>query len=428
MNYLLKNGQLLVDERLQAQDVLVVDGKIAAIGADLEATTATVIDLHGDFISPGLVDLHVHLRDPGQTYKETIKTGSQAAAHGGFTFVGAMPNLTPVPDNAAQIQKMVVRNQAEAVIRIGQYATITEQRTAGKLVDFPALKAAGAFAFSNDGSGIQDADTMYQAMRAAKAVNLPLAAHVEDDSLLHGGVMNAGAKADELGLPGISNVVETAQLARDLVLAQATGVHYHVCHVSTAESVQMIRLAKQAGVQVTCEVTPHHLLLSDRDIPADQGNYKMNPPLRSEHDRQALIAGLIDGTIDCIATDHAPHGTDEKQQSMRQAPFGIVGSETAFSLLFTNFVKTRIFTLAQLINWLSYRPAQLFNLPTSGQLKSGQPADLAIFDLKHRYQITADSLYSKGKNTPFIDNQVYGETVYTLVAGQIVYQRGGTTK
>lgn len=426
MDYLLKNGRLLINDHLQICDLLITDGKIAALGNDLTAAAATTLDLQGNFVSPGLVDLHVHLRDPGQTYKETIRTGSLAAAHGGFTFIGAMPNVTPVPDNVQQVQTMVQRNRAEGVVHIGQYATITTERTGGQLVDFPALKAAGAFAFSNDGSGIQNTATMEQAMRAAAKVGLPLAAHVEDDSLIHGGVMNAGTRAEQLGLPGISNTVETAQLARDLALAQATGVHYHVCHVSTAESVQLIRDAKQAGVNVTCEVTPHHLLLSDQDIPADDGNYKMNPPLRSEHDRQALIIGLLDGTIDCIATDHAPHSDAEKQQSMRQAPFGIIGSEMAFSLLYTNFVKTRIFTLKQLINWLSQKPAQIFQLETSGQLSVGQPADIAVFDLDHPYQITAASLLSKGHNTPFIDTQVCGETVYTFVAGQIAYQRGGT--
>ncbi|MFR0553812.1 dihydroorotase [Loigolactobacillus coryniformis subsp. coryniformis] len=426
MDYLLKNGRLLINDHLQICDVLITDGKIAALGNDLTAAAATTLDLQGNFVSPGLVDLHVHLRDPGQTYKETIRTGSLAAAHGGFTFIGAMPNVTPVPDNVQQVQTMVQRNRAEGVVHIGQYATITTERTGRQLVDFPALKAAGAFAFSNDGSGIQNTATMEQAMRSVAEVGLPLAAHVEDDSLIHGGVMNAGTRAEQLGLPGISNTVETAQLARDLALAQATGVHYHVCHVSTAESVQLIRDAKEAGVNVTCEVTPHHLLLSDQDIPADDGNYKMNPPLRSEHDRQALIVGLLDGTIDCIATDHAPHSDAEKQQSMRQAPFGIIGSEMAFSLLYTNFVKTRIFTLKQLINWLSQKPSQIFQLATSGQLSVGQPADIAVFDLDHPYQITAASLLSKGHNTPFIDTQVCGETVYTFVAGQIAYQRGGT--
>lgn len=425
MDYLLKNGRLLINDHLQICDVLIIDGKIAALGNDLTAAAATTLDLQGNFVSPGLVDLHVHLRDPGQTYKETIRTGSLAAAHGGFTFIGAMPNVTPVPDNVQQVQTMVQRNRAEGMIHIGQYATITTERTGGQLVDFPALKAAGAFAFSNDGSGIQNTAIMEQAMRAVAEVGLPLAAHVEDDSLIHGGVMNAGTRAEQLGLPGISNTVETAQLARDLALAQATGVHYHVCHVSTAESVQLIRDAKQAGVNVTCEVTPHHLLLSDQDIPADDGNYKMNPPLRSEHDRQALIVGLLDGTIDCIATDHAPHSDTEKQQSMRQAPFGIIGSEVAFSLLYTNFVKTRIFTLKQLISWLSQKPAQIFQLATSGRLNVGQPADIAVFDLDHPYQIAAASLLSKGHNTPFIDTQVCGETVYTFVAGQIAYQRGG---
>ncbi|KRN28774.1 dihydroorotase [Lactobacillus selangorensis] len=425
MTYLLKNGHILGQHGLQPQDILIDGQTITAMAAHLDTPAdATVLDLEGGFISPGLVDVHVHFRDPGQTDKETIRTGSAAAAHGGFTFVGAMPNITPTTDTPAAMTAQIKRNQTAGKVRIGQYAPITMGRTGDKLVDFAALQKAGAFAFSNDGSGIQSAETMYLAMQGIEKTGLPLAAHVEDVSLFNHGVINAGPRAQELNLPGIDKTAETAQLARDLVLAQATGVHYHVCHVSTAESLQMIRMAKMAGVNVTCEAAPHHLLLSDQDIPdTDNSNFKMNPPLRSESDRQALVVGLLDGTVDCIATDHAPHTQAEKDQGILKAPFGIVGSENAFSLLYTRFVRTKLFTLGQLIAWMSARPAKLFNVPAP-QLKVGHTADLAVFDLAHQQTITAEQLVSKGKNTPFLGTKVYGGTLATFVGGQPVYQRG----
>lgn len=424
---LIKNAQINSGgNALQPQELLIQAGKITAMATEIPIPanfSGQIFDAGHHLVSPGLVDLHVHLRDPGQTYKETITTGSQAAARGGFTYIGAMPNLTPAPDTPAQLAVMNQRNQTEAVVHIGQYATLTTDRRGDQLVDFAGLAATGVLAFSNDGSGIQTADTMYRAMLAAKAVDKPVAAHVEDDSLRHGGVLNAGAKAQELGLPGLLEVVQTAQLARDLVLAQATGVHYHVCHVATAAELTLIRQAKAAGVQVTCEVSPHHLLLADQDIPGDDANYKMNPPLRTESDRQAMVAGLLDGTIDCIATDHAPHSQAEKDQGFRQAPFGIVGSETAFALLYTKFVQTGVFTLAQLLNWLSQRPAALFQLNQVGRLAVGGPADLALFDLDQVTPITAQTFASKGQNSPFIGWPVAGHTVATMVAGQFVYQR-----
>lgn len=428
MRMLIKGGRCFVDGRLIDTDVLIKDGKIQALGKNLVAEDSVdkLIDASGKLVAPGLVDVHVHFRDPGLTYKETVETGSKAAAHGGFTTVGAMPNVDPVPDTPEKMRQMIKHNQQTGVVHVAQYSNVTVNRQGDQPVDFQAMKDAGAFAFSNDGSGIQTAGTMYRAMEGAAKVGLPLAAHVEDNSLLFGGVMTAGKRAEELGLPGAPSVSESAQVARDLVLAKATGVHYHICHVSTKESVELVRLAKKEGVNVTCEVTPHHLLLADKDIPANNSYFKMNPPLRHEEDRQAVIEGLLDGTIDMIATDHAPHSRKEKpQDDMRGAANGITGSETAFEMLYTKFVRPGIFSLAQLLNWLSAVPAEEFGLDQAGHLEPGKPADIAIFDLNTERKITEDSYLSKGVNSPFTGQRVYGTTDLTLVDGKVAYSRNG---
>jgi len=424
MSTLIKNAKILEAEQLTTQDILIEDGLIKAIGHDLNQQYGPadhVICAADRFVTPGLVDVHVHLRDPGLTEKETIETGTMAAAHGGFTTIGAMPNVDPVPDTPEKIALMVAENQTKAHVHVAQYASITTNRTGDELVDFDGVKKAGAFAVSNDGSGVQTAGTMYQAMCGAAKAGLTLAAHVEDDSLTMGGVMNAGPVADKLGLPGIMGISESSQIARDVSLAEASGVHYHVCHVSTAESVRVIRDAKRAGINVTCEVSPHHLLLTDADITMDNPMLKMNPPLRSPKDRAALIAGLLDGTIDMIATDHAPHTDAQKQGSMKTAAFGITGLETAFATLYTALVKTKLLTLGQLVDLMSTKPAQLFGLTRAGRLAPGQPADLAIIDLAHEYEIKADEMVSKGHNSPFIGWHVYGNVLMTLVDGQVVY-------
>ncbi|ETY73511.1 dihydroorotase [Lactiplantibacillus fabifermentans] len=424
MSTLIKNAQILQAEQLTEQDILIDDGRIKAIGHDLNQAYGPadhVICAADRFVTPGLVDVHVHLRDPGLTAKETIETGTMAAAHGGFTTIGAMPNVDPVPDTPEKIALMMARNAEKAHVHVEQYASITKNRVGDELVDFDGVKQAGAFAVSNDGSGVQTAGTMYQAMLGVAKAGLTLAAHVEDDSLTYGGVMNAGPVADKLGLPGILGISESAQIARDVMLAEASGVHYHVCHVSTAESVRVIRDAKRAGINVTCEVSPHHLLLTDADITMDNPMLKMNPPLRSPKDRAALIAGLLDGTIDMIATDHAPHTDEQKTGSMQTAAFGITGLETAFATLYTAFVKTRILTLSQLIDLMSTNPAKLFGLKQAGRLAVGMPADLAIIDLKHDYEIKANQMFSKGHNSPFIGWHVSGNVLMTLVDGQVVY-------
>lgn len=420
---LIKGGTVFVNGQLVKTDVRIADDKIQAIGNDLPAADET-IDATNKLVAPGLVDVHVHFREPGQTYKETIEAGSKAAAHGGFTTVGAMPNVDPVPDTPARMQAQTSLNQKEGVIHIFQYGAITHGRTSEELVDFHGLKQAGAYAFSNDGSGVQTAGTMYQAMEGIAKEKMILAAHVEDDSLLFGGIMNAGKRAEELGLPGAPSVSESAQVARDLVLANATGVHYHICHVSTKESVAMVRFAKSQGVNVTCEASPHHLLLADQDIPVNNSYYKMNPPLRHEDDRQALIEGLLDGTVDMIATDHAPHSQAEKpKDDMRGAANGITGSETAFPMMYTKFVKGGICTLEQLLNWMSTNPADIFGLHEAGHLEPGKPADIVIFDLTTQRTLNEADYLSKGVNNPFTGEQVYGTADLTLVDGKVVYQR-----
>ncbi|EOH56355.1 dihydroorotase [Enterococcus faecium EnGen0263] len=425
MKTLIKNGQINTRKNMTTPaEIWIEDGRIKAIGTGFsEAEFDEVFDAKGQLITPGLVDVHVHLREPGFTYKETIEAGTRSAARGGFTTVCAMPNLNPVPDTSEKLKQVYDIIRKDAVVKVLQYAPITENLRSEKLVDQEALIEEGAFAFTNDGVGVQTAGTMYLAMKEAAKNNKALVAHTEDESLLFGGVMHAGKKAEELGLPGILSVTESSQIARDLLLAEATGVHYHVCHVSTKESVRVIRDAKKAGIHVTAEVSPHHLILIDEDIPEDFGFWKMNPPLRGREDREALIEGLLDGTIDCIATDHAPHGLEEKSQSFMKSPFGIVGSETAFQLIYTHFVETGQFTLEQVINWLAVKPAEIFGL-NAGTLTVGAPADVAIFDITKTCTIDKEDFLSKGENTPFIGWKVKGETQMTFVNGKLVWQKG----
>ncbi|HIX02425.1 MAG TPA: dihydroorotase [Candidatus Ligilactobacillus excrementigallinarum] len=426
MSVLLKNGFVYQTNVFKKADILVEGEQIKAIGnLDFISKDVDEIDLSGKYIVPGLIDVHVHYRDPGLTYKEDVHSGSMAAAHGGFTTVCAMANVDPVPNSLELIKKMMNYNKTAGVVHIKQFAPITEDLTSDKLIDYQAMQEAGVCGFSNDGYGIQKGKTMFDAMRGIRETGLPLAEHVEDDSLKFNGVMNAGQRAGKLGLQGIPGVCESSQLARDLLLAKQTGVHYHVCHVSTKESVAMIRIAKQMGINVTCEVAPHHLLLNEEMITKDDADYKMNPPLRTKEDQEALIEGLKDGTIDLIATDHAPHASFEKQHGMKEGAFGITGSETAFASLYTKFVKSDVFKLSQLINWLTVKPANVYHLSEAGMLKIGDQADLTVFDLNQSFKLGEDDFYSKGKNTPFINQEFYGKTILTMVSGKIVYHAEG---
>ncbi|MDD6761244.1 MAG: dihydroorotase [Turicibacter sp.] len=419
---LLKNGrQINENNELVAIDLLVKDGIIIEMTECIENTEAQVYDLAGKLVSPGLIDVHVHLREPGYERKETIETGTKAAARGGYTTIAAMANTIPVPDSMESVTYIEGLLQQSAQVRVFPYAAITLGERGQEIVDVEALSETSILGFSDDGRGIQEAGVMYQAMQRAKAVNKPIVAHCEDDSLLFGGYLHDGEYAKANGHRGILSVSESAQIARDIMLAQATGVHYHICHISTKESVELVRFAKAQGINVTAEVSPHHLILCDTDIVNDDPNFKMNPPLRADADRIACVQGLLDGTIDVIATDHAPHHEDEKAWGIETAPFGIVGLETAFPLMYTTFVKTGKMTLKQLIDCMSTKPATIFNLPY-GKLEVGAVADITIIDLDKEMEIDSTQFLSKGKNTPFNGYRVAGWPVMTLVGGKVTYK------
>ncbi|MCY9328821.1 dihydroorotase [Bacillus haynesii] len=428
MSYLIKNGFILDEKGEKVQrDIRIEGDTISEIGSLEAALGETVIDADGLFVSPGLVDLHVHFREPGGEKKETIETGAKAAARGGFTTVAAMPNTRPVPDTKEQMEWLVNRIDETASVRVLPYASITVRQTGQEMTDFEGLKDAGAFAFTDDGVGVQTAGMMYEAMKKAASIDKAIVAHCEDNSLIYGGSVHDGEFAKANGLNGIPSVCEAVHIARDVLLAEAAGCHYHVCHISTKESVRVVRDAKKAGIRVTAEVTPHHLLLSDSDIPGLDTNYKMNPPLRSPEDREALLEGLRDGTIDFIATDHAPHTEEEKQQTMSLAPFGIVGLETAFPLLYTHFVKTGKWTLKQLHDYMTVKPCEAFGLPY-GKLEAGRSADITLIDLEREQKIDKSIFLSKGKNTPFDGISCFGWPVMTMAKGKLVYQEGRLVK
>ncbi|MGG3466603.1 dihydroorotase [Neobacillus pocheonensis] len=419
-NYIASNGEN------KQSDILIENGKITKIEKMIEANVDRKIDAADMLVSPGFIDLHVHLREPGGEKKETIATGTQAAAKGGFTTVAAMPNTRPVPDTINHMEDLQKRIQDTAHVRVLPYASITTRLLGQELTDFEGLKNAGAFAFTDDGVGVQTASMMLEAMQKAAALNMAIVAHCEENTLINKGCVHEGSFAKENGLNGIPSICESVQIARDVLLAEAAGCHYHVCHVSTKESVRVIRNAKRAGIKVTAEVTPHHLLLTQDDIPGLDANYKMNPPLRDAADREALIEGLLDGTIDFIATDHAPHTMEEKSEGMELAPFGIVGLETAFPLLYTNFVLKNKLSLEQLIGFLTHKPAASFSLPY-GNMEVGAPADLVLLDLKEEREIETKEFLSKGKNTPFGGWKCKGWPVLTIAAGNIAWEKGCVT-
>ena len=421
MTTYIQNVQLLNDlGELHLTSITVEEGKVVAIGANIPEN-AEIIDGGGNFLSPGFVDVHVHLREPGFEHKETIETGTAAAARGGFTTLCAMPNTKPVPDSVENLTLIKGLIEKSAKVRVLPYGSLTRDISGEIRTNVEELKAAGAVAFSDDGVGIQLSSTMYEQMRDAAKINAIVVAHCEDNSLIYDGVMHEGERSAQLGLPGIPSICESVQIARDVLLAEAAGARYHVCHVSSKESVRAVRDAKAAGIRVTAEVCPHHLLLEDMDIPSDDANWKMNPPLRARDDKDSLHAALLDGTIDCIATDHAPHTIEEKCCGMVGAPFGIVGFETAFPLLYTKFVKTGKWTLKQLVEWMATKPAEIFELPY-GKIKVGASADFTIIDLEKEQAINPEEFKSKGRNTPFGGWVAQGWPIMTIFEGKIVYQ------
>ncbi|EMR07581.1 Dihydroorotase [Bhargavaea cecembensis DSE10] len=424
MGTLIRNIRML-DENgtLGNAEILMEDGLFKAIGQELPHEGHEIVDGGGRFAAPGLIDVHVHLREPGGEHKETIRTGTEAAARGGFTTICAMPNTRPVPDTAENIGRVNALIEENALVRVLPYASITIREAGKERTDMEELKKNGAFAFTDDGVGVQSAGMMYEAMRDAAEIGMPVVAHCEDNTLIYGGALHDGKRNRELGIPGIPSIAESVHISRDVLLAEAAGAHYHVCHVSTKESVRTIRDAKAAGIRVTAEVTPHHLLLTEDDIPGNDANWKMNPPLRAQEDLEALHEGLLDGTIDVIATDHAPHSAEEKASGMEKAPFGITGLETAFPLLYTNFVETGKWTLKQLTDWLTEKPADVFGLGF-GRIAEGLPADLVLIDLEKEKEIDPETFASKGKNTPFGGRACKGWPVMTIFGGDIVWQEG----
>ena len=422
MTKIIQNVQIVNNEgEFETTAVLVEDGKIAAFGANVTSTVAQQIDGKGLLLSPGFIDVHVHLREPGGEQKETIETGTNAAAKGGYTTICAMPNTRPVPDTAENFSHVLDLVEKNALVRVLPYGSITIRQAGKERTDIKSLKNLGAFALTDDGVGVQAAGTMLEAMEEAAKFNIPIVAHCEDNSLIYGGVMHKGKRSEELRLKGIPSVSESVHIARDILLAEAAGAHYHVCHVSTKESVRVIRDAKKAGIHVTAEVSPHHLILCEDDIPSDEAIWKMNPPLRAKEDMMALRAGLVDGTLDFIATDHAPHTEEEKSNGFEKAPFGIVGLETAFPLLYTHFVKPGEWTLQQLLDYLTIKPAKVFGFEF-GKLEVGSPADLVLIDLKKEQKIDKETFISKGKNTPFNGIVCNGWPLLTMYNGEIVWQ------
>ena len=423
MKLLIKNGTVLNpgDKTEKICDVLVEAGKIAEISPNITAQADQTIDAKGCFVMPGFIDMHVHLRDPGLEYKETIETGGAAALRGGFTTILAMPNTKPVVDRPDVVD--YVRHKAESVTKVHvlQVGAVTKGQAGQELADIHGMAAAGIPAISEDGKSVMNAQLYREGMKAAAEENLIVLAHCEDINMVNGGVLNADAKAEELGMKGITNSVEDVIVARDILLAKETGAKLHLCHCSTKDSVRMVQLAKEEGLPVTAEVCPHHFSMSSDEIVGDDANYKMNPPLRTKEDVEALKAGLAADIMDVIATDHAPHSEEEKSRSIQDAPFGIVGLETASALTYTNLVKPGVLTMMQMAEKMSYNPAKILGLK-KGVIEVGACADLVVIDADCTWEIDPSEFFSKGKNTPFTGQTVSGKVLATIVDGEIAYE------
>nr|WP_242403721.1 dihydroorotase [Paenibacillus pini] len=428
MLHIITNASVLNEQgELEKKHIIIEGGTIhsiqdgnkewsaAEVGAD-----ARITDAAGKLVTPGLIDMHVHLREPGYEHKETIESGSRSAAKGGFTTIACMPNTRPVTDNAETLRLIQDKAKEAGLVKVLPYAAITIRELGRELTDFEALKEAGAIGFTDDGVGVQNAQMMKDAMRKAASLGMPVIAHCEENSLVEKGCVAEGKFAERHGLVGIPNESEAIHVGRDILLAEATGVHYHVCHVSTEQSIRLIRQAKSIGIHVTAEVCPHHLLLSEEDIPGLDANWKMNPPLRSRRDVEACIEGLLDGTLDIIVTDHAPHTEEEKAKGMEMAPFGIVGFETAFPLLYTKFVETGLWDLSTLVQRMTVEPAKVFGLE-QGRLEVGAPADLTMIDLNSEKVVDPEQFATKGRNTPFTGWKLKGWPVTTWMNGNIVW-------
>lgn len=422
MTILIKNGRLInPSENLdKVMDIFVEDGIIKEKAESIEKQADTVIDAAGCYVMPGLIDLHVHFRDPGLTYKEDIETGSKAAAKGGFTTVCCMPNTKPVVDNVDTVKYIIEKGKKVGLTNVLPVGAVTKNMAGVEITDVEELKKAGICAISEDGKSVMNSGVYRKAMKNAAKANVPVLAHCEDINLVEGGVINLGDKSSELGVKGISNAVEDVIAMRDIMLAKETGATLHLCHCSTKDSVEMVKRAKEEGIKVTAEVCPHHFSMCSDDITSNDGNFKMNPPLRAREDMEALIKGLQDDIMDVISTDHAPHSAEEKAKDLEHAPFGIVGLETSVALTVTNLVKKGYLTPMQMAAKMSYNPAKVLGIP-KGTLDEGKIADITIIDPDKEYTIDANTFESKGKNTPFDGYKVSGEVEYTILNGKIVY-------
>ena len=415
MDRILRNAMVYRPSGFAKNDLLIRNGSIERIAPQLPPLEGvSEFDMSGCCIVPGLVDVHVHFREPGFSCKETIRTGSLAAAHGGYTTVCTMPNLNPAPDTVEHLERQLEIIRRDAVIHVIPYGTITMEEEGRALSDMEGM-APFVAGFSDDGRGVQDREMMRAAMKKAKALDRIIAAHCEVNALLTGGWIHDGEYAKAHGHRGICSESEWGEVARDVELAGETGVRYHACHISTKESVDIIRRARAEGVDVTCETGPHYLVLCDRDLQED-GRFKMNPPLRGAEDREALIEGILDGTVGMIATDHAPHEAEAKSRGLERSAMGVVGLETAFAVMYTHFVKTGRITLEKLVELMSVNPAKRFGIGSF--LEEGQAADLAVFDLSREWVVKPEEFLSKGRATPFEGETLFGRCVLTLVGGE----------
>ena len=422
MKILIKHGRVLdPDTRKDGiYDVLTEDGVIRKVAPEREEPADQVLEAEGCWVMPGLIDLHVHLRDPGLTHKETVETGAAAAAHGGITTIVAMPNTKPVVDDEHKVSYVHNKAKSCTLVHVLQAGAVTKGQKGEELADVEKMAAAGAPAISEDGKSVMNSGLYRKAMKIAAQCGIPVLAHCEDINLVEGGVVNADPAMEKLGLKGISNAVEDVITARDIMLAKETGARLHLCHCSTADSVRMVAEAKKEGLPVTAEVWAHHFTLSTEDISGPDTNYKMNPPLRTRADVEALRQGLKDNIMDVISTDHAPHSAQEKAQSMEKAPFGIVGLETSVALTITELVEPGILTPMQMAEKMSYNPAKVLGID-KGSLAEGKPADITIIDPDAEYVIDTRTFFSKGKNTPFNGKKVKGLVRATICDGKIAY-------
>ena len=424
MGILIKGGRVIdPDTKTDGKyDILLEDGKIKSVAKEIKEKAERVIDASGCYVMPGLIDMHVHLRDPGLTYKESVESGARAAAKGGFTTIIAMPNTKPVTDDRDRVGYVMRKAEMLVPIHVLQSGAVTKGMEGKEPADIEGMVKAGAPAITEDGKSGMDSGIYRKAMKEAKRLGIPVLAHCEDINLVQGGVVNADKNMEALGLKGISNAVEDIIVARDIMLAKETGVHLHLCHCSTEGSVEMVRQARAEGVSISAEVCPHHFTLSTDDIKTADANYKMNPPLRTKKDVEALRKGLEEGVMDVISTDHAPHSAEEKSRPIEEAPFGIVGLETSVALTLTELVDTGILTPMQMAERMSYNPSKILGLGR-GSLAEGKPADVTIIDPETEYIIEPECFVSKGKNTPFGGKKVKGQVVATICGGEVAYAR-----